>query len=124
MYALNSLLTQYFVGGDTCLYPNVGRNRVGARRGMCPYIKCDSENGKGNVYATTLVVLVVLVVLVGQLRKVAACEAALERIVIEANEALGSLTFLGRTTSDQVWFQNYQRNRLSTFKATIRLSHV
>lgn len=36
-----------------------------------------------------------------QLRKVAACEAALERVVLEADEALGSYGQVGRPTSDQ-----------------------
>ena len=40
--------------------------------------------------------------LIGQLRKVAACEAALERIVLEADEALGSFNNMGRSNSDQV----------------------
>lgn len=37
-----------------------------------------------------------------QLRKVAACEAALERVVLEADEALVNHGQMGRTGSDQV----------------------
>lgn len=37
-----------------------------------------------------------------QLRKVAACEAALERVVLEADEALGTYGLMGRSTADQV----------------------
>lgn len=110
MYTSNSLLTQHFVGGDACSCPKVGRKPVGARMGMCPlYRKWNSENEKENavpchssVHELHVTTLIVLVIPIGQLRKVAACEAALERIVLEANEALGTLTFLGRTTSDQV----------------------
>ena len=42
------------------------------------------------------------VALAVQLRKVAACEAALERVVLEADEALGTYAQAGRTSSDQV----------------------
>lgn len=38
-----------------------------------------------------------------QLRKVAACEAALERVVLEADEALVNHGQMARTGSDQVW---------------------
>lgn len=58
------------------------------------------------------------VVLIGQLRKVAACEAALERIVLEANEALGTLTCLGRTTSDQVMFYFDRRSGFTIVNET------
>lgn len=39
---------------------------------------------------------------VAQLRKVAACEAALERVVLEADEAVGSYGQMPRAMSDQV----------------------
>lgn len=50
-----------------------------------------------------------------QLRKVAACEAALERVVVEADEAVGSYGGgMSRATSDQVGFQRSNRHHRST----------